>query len=213
MKQYRQLSPNKWYTPAGQSSKRNLYPSPQSLLRASYTDDTSTYYWTSEGPTTMHIRAAAVFSRTATFHHLLDNVEYGLVVHLEDKVMLIISELRAKDWLDNAIESGAEAWMINANSASTWSWSAPPLDSHGLKIRPACLPAEYAQSETIAEPFRLKNPDKQRQIKDYDYQGVLSDLKENVLTHAEIGVKHGLSRYTIVKLAHRNGYKKSYVKT
>lgn len=213
MKQYRSLSPNKWYTPAGQSNKRNLYPSPQSLLRASYHDDTSSYYWTSEGPSTQHIRAAAVFARNATFHHLLDNVEYALIAYFEEKIMLIISELRAKDWLDTAIESGAEAWMINSNMASTWSWSEPALDATGNKIRPACLPCEYSASESIVAAFRLKRPDKQRQIKKYDYQGVLADVAAGELTHSEIGVKHGISRQTVIKLAHRNGLKKTYVKT
>jgi len=211
MKQYRHLSPNKWYTPAGQSSKRTLYPSPQSLLRSSYTNDTTTYHWTSEGPTTMHIRAAAVFPRNAPIHNLLDNVEWGMIAFFDDKKMLVVSELRAKDWIDIAIEMGAEAWLINNNSASTWSWSEPQLDETGNKVRPACL--KDAQSENINEAFRLKKPDKQRQFKDYDYQGVLSDLRAGELTHAAIGVKHGLSRNSIIKLAHRNGLKKIYVKT
>lgn len=211
MKQYRQLLANKWYGPAGQLSTRNVYPSPQSLLRSSYTDDTSTYHWTSEGPTTQHIRAAAVFPRHVRIDNILDNVEWGMIAFFEGKTMVVVSELRAKDWLDTAIEAGAEAWMINNNSASTWSWSEPQLDEHGCKIRPLCL--QNAQSENIVESFRLKKPDTRRQLKDYDYQGVLADVAAGLLTHDAIGVKHGISRQTVIKLAHRNGYKKTYVKT
>ena len=208
MKQYRQLTPNKWYGPAGPITKRNSYPSPQSLLRSSYTDDTSTYHWTSEGPTTSHIRAAAVFPRNVSVRDLLDSVEWGLVVFFEGKIMLVVSELRAKDWLDIAIEAGAEAWIINNNNASTWSWSEPNLDEHGCKIRPLCL--QNAQSENIVEAFRLKKPDKRRQLLDYNYEQVLQDIAARDLTHDAIGVKHGISRNTVIKIAHRNGLKRTY---
>lgn len=217
MKIYKNLIPNYWYGPAGVYKAKRPFTSPQSVLRASYTDDTSTYHFTCEGPSTDCIRASAILPADLPFADLLDGVQYTLVASLGDNQrMLIVSTLNPLEWIDRAIEGGAVAWILNHNKASTWSWQPPVCDATGNKIRPACLRNSVdtdtaVNHTTLAGWTRLKNPDApRRQIKEYDFDGIIADLKLGGQTHKQIGDKHGVSRVTVMSIAHRNGFKKKY---
>ena len=204
MKQFKSLIPLKWYGPAGLISGKSIYPSPQSVLRESYDSDLATYHWTSEGPTTAHIRAAVVIAAHLPFTNLLTSSQYCLSARIDSEHrMLIVSVLNPFTWIDLAIEVGAEAWQVSNNNASTWTWNPPVLDEHSCKVRPLCI------NDVIQKKYQLIKPDTRRQLKEYDYEAVLTDLARGDLSHSAIGDKHSLSRLTVMKLAHRNGFKKA----
>lgn len=147
MKLFKTLIANKWYTPAGMCSGRTTFPSPQSMLKESY--GYLDYSWTSEGPTSSHIRAAVILPANVRFSPLLDNVQWGMSAKFKDKRMIIISELNARRWIDQAIDFGVDAWMINHAKSATWIWTEPPLDEHNNKIRPICLMSPRSNSRSM----------------------------------------------------------------
>lgn len=220
MKIYKNLSPNNWYGPAGMYKAKRPFASPQSVLRESYTNDESTYHFTCEGPNIDSIKASAVLPIDMPFSTLLDGVQYCLTAKLNSQHrMLIVSTLNSLEWIDRAIEAGAIAWIINHGKAHTWSWQPPELDPTGNKVRPQCLrnlglEKQAVNHSTLASWTRLKNPDApRRQIKEYDFDGIIADLTEGKLTQRAIGDKHGVSRVTVMSIAHRNGFKKNTIKT
>ena len=217
MKIYKNLVPNHWYGPAGVFKVKRPFESPQAVLRASYTDDDSTYHFTCEGPNTDSIKASAILPADLPFADLLDGVQYTLVAKLNaEHRMLIVSTLNSLEWIDRAIEAGAIAWIVNHNKAHTWSWQPPVLDHTNNKVRPHCLlnfgiEKKAVNHSTLPPWTRLKNPDApRRQIKEYDFDAIIADLTEGKLTQREIGDKHGVSRVTVMSIAHRNGFKKTY---
>jgi hypothetical protein len=59
-----------------------------------------------------------------------------------------------------------------------------------------CLAAEDA----------VYNP--RAQVKDYDKQSLIQDLKIGLVNHTELGYRYGLTRTTVLKIAHEAGIRK-----
>lgn len=183
------LNPGVWYGPAGEYPGRGPFPSPQILFRTSY--GWADYTYISEGPDNKNIRAAAVFPANEPVAHLIDSVPYCLIAYFDRRKMLIVSVDDTRAWLDRAINSNAEGWYVNTSRSITWHWSEPELDEHGLKIRPLSLggpPPKHVRRKT-----------------DYDKNALIDDLRSNTISHTDLGIKYGVSRITIMKVAHAAG--------
>jgi hypothetical protein len=183
------LTANKWY-PLLKKGKP-LYPTPQSILRRAV--GAEEYKFVSETVTTDHIRAAVIMPLDVPFQHLLVDVPWGMSFTTKEWRMLIVSVLDPVRWIQLARASGAQAWLKGHNQTMTYTWEPPEVDQHGLKRRPG------NSLGTTGEPQGRK--DKGMQRKEYDKEGILDELRENVLTQTAIGKKYGVSRLTVHKIS------------
>jgi len=214
MKPLESLQANKWYphyNGPGRSYKSS-YPTPQSILRKAV--GVEEYKFVSETVTTEHIRAAAVMPLDVPFQHLLESVPWGMTYTTKEWRMLIVSVLDPVKWLTMARMSGAIGWLKGHNQTITYNWEPPEVDEHGLKKRPP-----NALGIT-GEPVRHANGRKVRTDsgsikKSYNKEALLADVRLGLMTHTEIGQKHGISRITVFNIARRHGLTKpgKYVKT
>ncbi len=197
------LAANKWYP---LRNGKPLYPSPQAILRASV--GASEYKFISETVTTEHIRAAVIMPLDVPFQHLL-NESWAMSYKTDSWRMIIVSTLDPIRWIDVARASGAIAWLKNHSKTYTYQWEPPELDANGLKVRPpnalgvTAPPKEFDPDKK----FRTRS-DAGTQRKDYDKEELLSDCRAGLLNHSEIGLKHGISRITVLKIAKENGISK-----
>ena len=201
------ITANKWFGPDGVYAGRGPFRSPQSFLKEAVGQED--YKWISKGPDTTAIRAAAVFPLDITqWAHLLDT-PWGMNVRFTRTVgkytyhfrMLIVSVDDRHKWIERAVQAGATAWWLAATTNHVWTWSPPDLDENGLEIRPT---GTYIGDET---KLLLRN-----QVRDYVLEDVISDVRANLLNFQQIGDKHGISRITVMKLAHRAGIRRNGIR-
>jgi len=188
------LTPNKWYPDykGRNRSYRSKYPSPQSILRRSVACED--YKFISEMPNTEGIRAAVIMPKGMPFRHLL-NEPWSLVFHYAEWNMIMTSTYDNIRWLDLAKSTGCIAYQVGHTKTSTYKWSPPELDEHNMKVRqPGPLKADRSSQDY--EP---------KQRKSYDKQALLQDLRIADANHTKLGVKYGLSRITVLKIAHDAG--------
>lgn len=196
------LVANKWYPHykgPGRSYKM-IYPTPQSILRLAV--GAEEYKFVSETVTSDHIRAAVIMPLDVPFQHLLESVPWGMSYKNDDWRMIIVSVLDPNKWLELARASGAKAWLKGHNLTVTYNWEPPPLDEHGLKMRP---PNSLGVTR-VPEPGTRK--DKGQQRKDYNKEGIVEELRIGDLKHQEIATKYGVSRITVIKIAQEHGLSK-----
>lgn len=189
------IKPNVWYPiPPGNISK---YPSPQSILRLAV--GTGEYKFVSQTITPDHIRAACVMPLDVPFQHLLDE-PWAMSYKSESWRMIIVSTLKPTRWLEIARATGAVSWYKGHPLSITYDWdeSKPMLDKHGLMIRPP-----NAMGENGKIPAATPKVGKQR--KGYVREDVIDDLRAGEMNHTAIGVKHGISRITVIKIAKQEG--------
>lgn len=188
------LAANKWYP---LRNGKPLYPSPQSILRASV--GAEEYKFVSETVTTDHIRAAVIMPLGLPFQHLL-NEPWAMSYKTDEWRMIIVSTLDPIRWIDVARASGCIAWLKNHARTYTYLWEPPELDAQGLKVRPPnALGVNNKQSV-----LGLRS-DKGVQRKDYNKDELLSDCRAGLMSYVAIGKKHGISRITVLKIAKENG--------
>jgi len=190
------IRPAVWYqNPPSDVSK---YPSPQSILRKAV--GTGEYKFVSQSITADHIRAACVMPLDVPFQHLMDE-PWAMSYKSDEWRMIIVSTLKPSRWLELARASGAIGWYKGHHLSITFDWeeSKPELDKHGLMIRPP-----NALGENGKTPTQLPKK-KGRQQKDYVREDVINDLRNGELNHTQIGVKHGISRITVIKIAKQEG--------
>jgi hypothetical protein len=197
MKPLEHLTANKWYPM--QSNGKSLYPTPQSILRRAV--GAEEYKFVSETVTTDHIRAAVIMPVDVPFQHLLDEAPWVMTFKTDQWRMLIVSVVNPTRWLELARASGAKAWLKGHNMTMTYNWEPPELDEHGLKKRPG----NALGITRVPEPGARVRSDKGKQVKNYNLEDVLSDCRLGQMTHTDIGIKHGISRITVMKLANAAG--------
>ena len=189
------ISANTWH-PISSSNKR-IYPSPQSILRQAI--GTSDYKFHSEGASLEHIRAAVIMPRNTAYQHLLA-VPWALTYTTPNWVMIIASVEDQLTWIDIARASGAIGYLRSHAKCTVWSYHEPEFDEHGLKVRPrTAVDLDRAVRITCASSLKGK------QRKNYDKESLIEDLKIGNMTHPELGAKYGLSRLTVLKIAHDAG--------
>ena len=188
------LASNKWYP---LRNGKPLYPSPQSILRASV--GAEEYKFISETVTTDHIRAAVIMPLDLPFQHLL-NEPWAMCYKTNSWRMIIVSTLDPVRWIDVARASGCIAWLKNHAKTYTYQWEPPSLDAQGLKIRPPNSLGITSKQSALG----LRS-DAGAQRKDYNKAELLSDCRAGLMSHADIGIKHGISRITVLKIAKENG--------
>lgn len=174
----------KWYSPTGMYPGRGPYPSPYQINRISYGAADS--FFTSEGPTNKHISAAVVFHAETDINELIEDIPYILVYYFDKRKMVIASTDDPIKWIIRCVHFDAEGWMLGTLGNHTWRWTEPDLDEHNLKIRPlACggLPPNHVRR------------------KEYDKEAILEDLRHGEYNQTDIGLRHGVSRITVMKLA------------
>lgn len=187
-----QISANKWYP---QLDRKSPYPTPQSILRGAYGE--TNYKFVAEGPDVDYIRAAVILPLDVPFSHLL-NEPWVLNFRAPSWRMLIASTDDPVRWIDMARASGAIAWQKGHTKTFTYRWEPPAMDSHNLKIRPP-------NALGLTKVFSKTRKDAKIPRKEYNRQALIDDLREGVLTHTEIGKKHGLSRIRVIGIAHEEG--------
>lgn len=199
MKPVETMTANKWHPiPNG---NKDVYPSPQSVLRAAL--GVSEYKFVSETVTSDHIRAAVILSVDTPYSHLLVDVPWSLVYTTQGWRMLIVSVLDPVRWITMARACGAISYLKGNSLTYTYNWEPPQVDEHGLKIRPpnalgTTRPSEFHQTgRKVRDDFG--------QSRKYNEADMLSDIMAGVMTQTEIGVKHGVSRITVLKVAKLNG--------
>ena len=185
------LHANKWY-PIPTGNKREPYPSPQSILRASVGE--KAYKFECKTVNTDHIRAACILPKSIPFTHLMAT-PWSLAYATDAWRMIIVSCQDFYTWIDLARASGAIAWQIGHAKTHTYQWEPPRLDRQGMEIRPP---------NTIANTLGRRSTFNS-QYKDYDREAVLDLLREGQLSMTEIGAQHGISRITVQKIASRAG--------
>jgi hypothetical protein len=115
--------------------------------------------------------------------------------------MIIVSAVDPLRWIQLARASGAVAWLKASSMTYVYQWEPPKLDATGAKIRPGNALGITGES-TISPSGRKKRNDTGRAKKDYDRNEIIADLLLGEMNHTEIGLKHGLTRITIMKIAH-----------
>jgi len=190
---------NRWY-PLPKDNRRSYksYPTPQSLLRASLGEDS--YKFVCETVTSEHIRAAAILPLEIPFDHLL-NEPWAMNVRESNWRMIMVSAVDPLRWIQLARASGAVAWLKASSMTYVYQWEPPKLDATGAKVRPANALGITGQP-AILPSGRKKRNDTGRAKKDYDRDEIVADLLSGQMNHTEIGLKHGLNRITIMKIAH-----------
>jgi hypothetical protein len=190
------LTPNKWYPDykGRNRSYKARYPSPQSILRRSV--DCEDYKFISEMPNTEGIRAAVIMPPGVPFRHLL-NEPWCLVFHYTEWNMIIASTYDNIRWIDLAKATGCIAWQVGHSKTNTYKWTPPQMDEHNMKVRQP-------------GPLKMNRPDDyiyspRAQVKDYDKESLIQDLKIGLVNHTELGYRYGLTRTTVLKIAHDAG--------
>lgn len=199
MKPVETMTANKWHPiPSG---NKDIYPSPQSVLRAAL--GVVEYKFVSETVTSDHIRAAVILPIETPYSHLLVDVPWSMVYTTQAWRMLIVSVLDPVRWITMARACGAVSWLKGNSLTYTYNWEPPAVDEHGLKIRPpnamgVTRPVAFHESgRRVRDDFGL--------ARKYNEADMLSDILGGELNHAEIGLKHGVSRITVLKIAKLNG--------
>lgn len=189
---------NRWYPlPKNTRGSYKSYPTPQSLLRMSLGE--SNYKFVCETVTSEHIRAAAILPLGIPFNHLL-NEPWAMNFRHSEWRMIMVSTMDPMRWLTIAKASGAIAWMKGHSMTYVYHWEPPLRDATGAKIRPPN--ALGITGEDTSPKGRKKRTDTGIQKKKYDRSGVVADLLNGELNHTKIGLKHGISRITVIKIAH-----------
>ena len=191
------ISANVWH-PVTSTNRRSLYPTPHSILRQA--SGTTEYKFVSESAGVEHILAAVVMPRGVPFKHLLA-VPWAMTYTTPEWVMIIVSVEDQLSWIDMARASGAIGYMRSHAKCGVYKWFEPELDEHGLKIR-----AKSATSSTVN--FRDESgssPLKGTQRKNYDRAALVEDLRLGEYSHPELGARYGISRITVLKIAHQEG--------
>jgi len=194
MKSMEVLKPNIWYPiPKNNCS---IYPSPQSILRKAV--GTGEYKFVSQSITADHIRAACVMPLDVPFQHLMDE-PWAMSYKSDEWRMIIVSTLKPSRWLEIARATGAISWYKGHPLSITYDWeeSKPELDKHGLMVRPPNALGENGKENKV--------PKVGKQRKEYVREDVIEDLRSALMNHTEIGVKHGISRITVIKIAKQEG--------
>lgn len=130
------FKPNVWYPNKTKSNDKSCrsYPSPQSVLRRAV--GASDYLFKADGPCSDHIRAAAIFS----LDHTLESIEpltrnhWSLVYTTPKWRMVIVSCVDSMNWIEQARQAGAQAWLKANSRSRVYIWTPPEFDSHGLQI-------------------------------------------------------------------------------
>lgn len=195
MKTLESYTANRWYPYI--NGKKPAYPTPQSILRLAV--GAEEYKFVSETVTTEHIRAAVVMPLDVPFQHLLDGVPWGMSYRTDNWRMIIVSVLDPIKWLTIARASGAKSWLKGHNQTMTYNWEPPEVDEHGLKKRPG-------------NPLGITGPRTITQVKDYDKEALIDDLRERTLTYVEIAKKYNLSRIRVMSIAKQEGLTRTKVK-
>lgn len=193
MKPLESLTANKWYP---LQNGRPLYPTPQSILRQAVGSEE--YKFVSETVTTDHIRAAVIMPMHVPFQHLLMNEPWGMSYKSASWRMLIVSTLDPVRWIELARASGAIGWLKGHTMTITYNWEPPETDQHGLKKRPTFT---VDQAGVLRKPGNVKG----RQLKNYDRQALIDDIRARLETYEAIGKKYGLSRISVMKIATKEG--------
>lgn len=195
------ISVNTWH-PITNGNKGNLYPLPQTLLRNAV--GVSDYKFQCETVSTEGIRAAVIMPRGIAYAHLL-NVPWSMTYTTKEWVMIIASVDDQLKWIDLARASGAIGYFRSHAKCNVYRWYEPELDEHGLKVR-----AKSAVDwEKIQRVERGESPTKGNQYKNYDKAGLLDDIREGVIEYTKLAVKHGVSRITVMRIAHDAGIRKN----
>ena len=207
------LVANKWYpqySGPGRSYK-NIYPTPQSILRRAVGSEE--YKFVSETVTTEHIRAAVIMPLNVPFQHLLANEPWGMSYRDKTWRMLIVSTADPLRWIELARASGAIAWLKGHSQTYIYNWELPDTDQHGLKKRPPNALGLTGEPERHEDGRKVRKDS--GSVKKYNKEDMLDDLRAGLLTHYEIGLKHGVSRITVFNLAkkHNLGTRQYNVKT
>ncbi len=191
---------NKWF-PVDKNNKLS-FPTPQSILREAV--GASEYKFLCKTTNTDHIRAAVIMPAYSSYEHLL-TAPWALIYKTKLWVMIIVSISEPTKWLDIAKSSGAIAWQKGSSQTVLYQWERPDMDQHGLEVRPSNT---GLVTDELAKSFQLKNPSKpRRQTKDYDYDEMMKDIRDNKLTYVAMAEKYNISRITVMTNAHRAGYK------
>lgn len=184
---------NKWY-PFFKGPGRSYgvpFPTPQSILRGACGEEN--YKFEAKTVNTDYIRAACVMPRGLPYQHLM-NVPWSMAYTTKEWVMIMVSVIDYYSWVDLAKSSGAIGYLIGHSKSHIYHWEPPRLDQHKLEVRP-----------TNTLKWEGHRSDFDSQVKDYDKEAILDDLREGTMTHTEIGKKHGLSRITIQRISSRAG--------
>ena len=195
------LVANKWYPDYAGPNRgyKNPCQPPQRILRQVL--GTEDYRIVCKTVSTEHIRAAALMPRGVPYSHLL-NVPWSMISRLEEGILIAVSVDDRDSWLDLCRASGARAWMRCHNQTEIYRWTPPELDAQGFEIRP---PNAMGITGVVSNTGRKLRADVGQQKKNYSREDVVSDLKIGDLNHTEIGKKHGISRITVIKIAHQEG--------
>ena len=190
---------NRWYPlPKNARGSYKSYPTPQSLLRTSLGEDS--YKFVCETVTSDHIRAAAILPLDIPFDHLL-NEPWAMNFRHTEWRMIMVSAVDPLRWIQLARASGATAWLKASSMTYVYQWEPPKLDSTGAKVRPPNALGITGEMQ-ISANGRKKRNDTGVAKKDYDRNEIIADLLSGRMNHSQIGVKHGLNRITIMKIAH-----------
>jgi len=193
------FTPNRWY-PDYKGPNRHYrppFPSPQSILRQACAVDE--YKFISEMPNTDGIRAAVIMPMGVPFGHLT-NEPWSMVFHHTEWIMIMTSTYDQIRWLDVARASGCRAWQVGHSKTATYKWTPPEMDEHNMKVRqPGPLKCNRSEDEVY-------NP--RAQVKDYDKESLIQDLRIGLVNHTELGYRYGLTRTTVLKIAHDAGIRK-----
>ncbi|CAB4158457.1 hypothetical protein UFOVP700_12 [uncultured Caudovirales phage] len=124
---------NTWYQarPNPQQQARSAvpvapgtYPLPQTLLRNSVGATSYIYRATVIAD---HVRAAAI---VAVPHHSLLDVPWSMIAYHRDYTMIIASVGSVSDWIAQARQCGARAWL-RTNGRSVYQWTDDSLSAQG----------------------------------------------------------------------------------
>jgi len=150
-------------------------------------------------PNTEGIRAAVIMPLDVPFGHLLTE-PWSLVFYHTEWRMIITSTYDQMRWIDVARSSGCIAYQVGHTKTVTYKWSPPELDEHGIKVRQSGPLKILVPADTEYNP-RL-------QKKSYDRESLIQDLRIDQSNHTQLGIKYGLTRTSVLKVAHDAGIRK-----
>lgn len=200
MKPLKYISANTWHPPTI-GNRRSPYPLPQTILRQSV--GVAEYKFQCETVTTESVRAAVVMPRGVPFEHLL-TVPWAMTYTTADWVMIIASVEDQMGWIELARATGCTHYFRSHGKCSVYKWFPPEVDEFGLKIRPKTA----MDWEKIMRIERGESPTKGNQYKQYNKARLLDEIRIGETSYPKLAVKYGVSRITVMRIAHDAGIRK-----